>query len=314
MSTLDNATIDRLAETWRTEGWVLVEDLIDVAVIDAAVEEMWSIFAPPTVFRESEADTRVDEFFARRDRDLVFVEPTGSDPAFRPEQLLGTREFPFPAAPRLNALTVHPDLLTFVRAGLGADDVRLYLAQLWAKYTGVVDYEQPLHRDPNHSLVPPRSTDGWSQMEGFLYLNDVLDDSDAPTRLVSRRIGGNDPARLAEHEVAATGRRGSFLAYHPDVWHRATNLTRPGGARFVLAASFKHAAADWIGFTPIARNAPNFWFQQLVADATPVQLAVLGFPGPGHPYWTRPIVDEFARMYPGLDVEPWIAALDHTAP
>jgi hypothetical protein len=308
---LDEAAIDRHAATWRTEGWVLVENLIPTEVIDAAAGDLGNVYPPPEVFHAGADDPRSRAFSARRDPDLVFGDPPVTGPAFRPDQLLGIRELPFAGAPRLNALTLHPALLRFARAALGAHDVRLYQAILWAKYTGVTDYEQPLHRDHNHSLVPPRSEPGWWHMEGFVYLNDVVSAADAPPRLVSIRHTGRVcdlPARH-DHEVAATGPRGSFLAYRSDVWHRGTDLTAPGGARFVLATAFKLAGAEWIGYSPIARRAPDHWFRQLVAGSTPDQLTVLGIPPPGHPYWTADGVAEFAAMYPGLDTGPWRDAL-----
>jgi hypothetical protein len=309
---LDDADIGRYAATWRTEGWVLVENLIPADVIDAAAGELGRLYPPPEVFHAGSDDPRTRAFLARRDPDLVFGDPPVTGPGFRPDQFLGIRELPFPDAPRLNALTLHPELLRFVRAALGADDVRLYQALLWPKYTGVTDYEQPLHRDDNHSLVPPRSEPGWWQTEGFVYLNDVGSVADAPTRLVSVRHTGRvrDRPGGTDRQVAATGPRGSFLAYRPDVWHRGTDLTAPGGARVVLATAFKLAGAEWIGYSPIARRAPDHWFQELVAGSTPDQLTVLGIPAPGHPYWTADVVAELAVMYPGLDTGPWLAALD----
>src|SRR3954454_10040349 len=57
----------------------------------------------------------------------------------------------------LNRLAFHPDLLDLAARFLGSDDLRLYEAELWAKYAGVVDYDQRHHRDfVNHSLVVPQ--------------------------------------------------------------------------------------------------------------------------------------------------------------
>ena len=38
---------------------------------------------------------------------------------------------------------------------------------------------------------------------------------------------------------------------------------------------------------------------------TVAQLTVLGFPGPGHPYWTEETLRGVAARYPFLDLEPW---------
>ncbi|MEL7206726.1 MAG: esterase-like activity of phytase family protein, partial [Actinomycetota bacterium] len=50
-------------------------------------------------------------------------------------------------------------------------------------------------------------------------------------------------------------------------------------------------------------------FIAFAATCTPEELALFGVPRPGHPYWTEDTVDRFARMYRGLDVEPWRRAL-----
>ena len=57
----------------------------------------------------------------------------------------------------LNRLAFHPDLLDLAERFLGSADLRLYEAELWAKYAGAVDYDQRHHRDfVNHSLVVPQ--------------------------------------------------------------------------------------------------------------------------------------------------------------
>ena len=39
---------------------------------------------------------------------------------------------------------------------------------------------------------------------------------------------------------------------------------------------------------------------------------LLGFPKPGHPYWTPETIAGVAARYPGLDMEPWRSALRST--
>jgi len=43
-----------------------------------------------------------------------------------------------------------------VRRALGTTDLRIYQAQLSAKYAGDANFEQPMHTDRNHSWLPPR--------------------------------------------------------------------------------------------------------------------------------------------------------------
>src|SRR5262249_51881126 len=146
----------------------------------------------------------------------------------------------------------------FAERALGSRDLRLYQAQVAAKYSGETNYEQPLHTDRNHSWLPGWGGPPWWHIEGFLYLSDVTDGR-APTHLVSVEDSSGrsptvplimpkqDPAIYAA-ERGAAGRRGSYLAYRTDVWHRGVNMTDPAGYRFLLGASFRHAAHDWIGY------------------------------------------------------------------
>jgi hypothetical protein len=50
------------------------------------------------------------------------------------------------------------------------------------------------------------------------------------------------------------------------------------------------------------------WYQ-FVHRAAPRQLALFGFPPPGHPYWTEDSLAGTAQRYPRLDMTPWWQAL-----
>jgi hypothetical protein len=43
--------------------------------------------------------------------------------------------------------------------------------------------------------------------------------------------------------------------------------------------------------------------------STPRELALFGFPPPGHEVWDAALLDATARRYPKLDLGPWRAAL-----
>jgi hypothetical protein len=118
---------------------------------------------------------------------------------------------------------------------------------------------------------------------------------------------------LYEHEVVATGRRGSFLAYRSDVWHRGSDFGRPDASRFVLVVAFRPARADWFGYDAFERLGNSGVFRSFAAGKSPEDLALFGVPRPGHDYWTEATVDAMAAEYPGLDLSPWRAALGKTA-
>ena len=141
-------------------------------------------------------------------------------------------------------------------------------------------------------------------LESFLYLSDVDEDC-APPRLVPRSGSGVAYDDLYQHEVAATGRRGSLLAYRSDVWHRGTDFAKADASRFVLVVAFRPASAEWFGYDAFPRLGNSGTFASFVAGKSPDELALFGIPRPGHAYWNEATVDAMEAKYPGLDVTPW---------
>ena len=312
---------DTQVERWREDGWALIPELVPAEEIDAACEDLWRMFPRPEEFHAGEGDERRSEFTqGSDDRNLFHHADDALDtgPRFRNAQFLGRRQFPFPGSGALNRLAVHPDVVDFAERALGSTDLRIYQMSVWAKYTGVVDYEQPMHQDHNHSIVPFRPEPGWWHVEGFLYLSDV-EEGLAPTRAVSVRDSGGrlqvapalpeEAPDLYAAEVSAPGPKGSYLAYRPDVFHRGVNLTRPGGARFLYNLSYKLGGHDWIGYENAQPSSSVGRFTRFAEGCTPRELALFGVPLPGHPFWTPAMLDAMAARYPGLDLEPWRAAL-----
>ncbi len=308
-------------EQWRTEGWVLIPELVPAEAIDAALDDMWRVLPTPEEFHAGEGGSRQDAFLGGTDQRRLFSEhdrPDEDGPAFRNEQFLGQAMFPFPGSNRLNRLIVHPNMVGFAEAAIASTDLLIYQMSIWAKYTGVANYEQPHHQDHNHSVVPPRTEPDYWFMEGFLYLSDV-DEDVAPTHAVrvsdsggGMEVGVRTPEQAPElyaAERSAAGPRGSYLAYRPDVWHRGVNLEREGGARFLYGISFKQANQDWVGYTNVQPRATTPRFVRFVESCTPRELALFGVPLPGHAYWDEPTIDATAARHPGPDIEPWRAGL-----
>ncbi len=287
------------AHQWQTEGWTLVDGLIPGGELDAVAGDLDRLFA---------ADT-----FADYNRCAGIGDGSPEGRQFRSAQFNGMRGFPQAGCPGLNDLVVHPRLIEFARLALDDDDLRIYQAAVWGKWAGEVNYEQPLHQDGNHSLLPPRMEPGFWHLESFLYLSDVDKDC-APPRLVPRSRSAVAYEDLYEHEVVATGRRGSLLAYRSDVWHRGTDFMRCDASRFVLVVAFRPAQADWFGYDAFPRLGGDTTFRSFAGGKSPEELALFGVPRPGHAYWNEATVGAMAARYPGLDVSPWRAALDRTPP
>jgi len=278
------------ARQWQTEGWALVDGLVPEDDVDAVAGDLERLFSTDT--------------FADYNKAAGFGDGSPVGRAFRSTQFEGMRGFPQADCPTLNNLFVHPRLVEFARLALDDDDLRIYQASVWGKWAGAVNYEQPLHMDGNHSLVPARMEPGFWHLESFLYLSDVDEDC-APPRLVPRSGSGVAYDDLYQHEVAATGRRGSLLAYRSDVWHRGTDFAKADASRFVLVVAFRPASAEWFGYDAFPRLGNSGTFASFVAGKSPDELALFGIPRPGHAYWNEATVDAMEAKYPGLDVTPW---------
>jgi len=289
------------AERWNTDGWCLVEGLFAPDEVAAAIDEVHSLFPSADAVASGEA----------RDFNLSWdsVKPV----------------FPF-AGRALNRLAVHDSVIDLAQSLLGTDQVRLYQGTASAKYTGSHDdYEQLLHADfGNHTLVVPRHEPGYQQLAMFVYLSDVTAET-AATRMVSRRLTTGIPvertylspdeyAELYAAEVPASGPAGSILAYRPDVYHRGVRMTAPRAARFMLHVSYKPAATDWLGSFGLPNAGEDLSWYRFVERAGERQLTVLGFPPPGHPYWTAQTLAGVAARYPMLDLSPWRASVPGAVP
>jgi hypothetical protein len=309
---------DEEVERWRHHGWVLIEGLIGTDEIDAAQDDLHEVFPTAEQYHADPEGETARRLGHPPDPGDGFVWPD-EGPGFRDDQHRWQSFFPFPGTGALNRLVVHPGIVDFVERALGSTDLRVYQTGLSAKYTGITNYEQPMHTDRNHSWLPPVAEAPWWHVEGFLYLSDVSATAN-PTHLVSVQdsagrltttpliMPDRDPELYALEEGAA-GMRGSYLAYRPDVFHRAVELSEPGGSRFLLNVSYRIAGQDWIGYHTMQSNATSPDWTRFVESSTPHELALFGFPPPGHPIWSADLLESTQRLYPKLDLGPWRSAL-----
>ena len=281
---------------WEEDGWCVVHDVLPPEMITAAQGVLPTLFPTAEEFADD-------------------VDPSRNEP-FRIDSHRVMPRFPFEDA-ALNDIVVHDRIIDLAEQLLGIRDLRLYQAMLSAKYgEGALSDEQLLHVDfGNHTLVVPRHEPGYQQLEMFVYLSDVTPESGA-TRVVSRHLTPDIPvertylsqteyADLYAAEVPAVGPAGSILAYRPDVYHRGVRMTAPRSARFMLHVSYKPAASDWLGSHGLPGAAEDMSWYRFVQHASERQLTVLGFPAPGHAYWTAETLAGVAARYPMLDLTPW---------
>ena len=282
---MPDAAVDELRE----HGFVLVEGFLTTDELEAAQLALGKHFPAPNDYFADAA--RYSQYHA--------------------SQFAGVEEFPYRSWD-LNRLAFHPDLVDLAERFLGTSELHLYKVELWAKYAGAIDYDQPLHRDyGSHSLVVPRRDGRYQQMTTFIYLSDVTE-LDGPTRIVPYEVCREIPftplygdfGAVADAEVPAVGPAGALLAYRTDILHRGSNFTAPHRARFSLLADYQARGTTWGGKMSWPRQFPERW-AKLIPQCTVRERDLFGFPRPGDDYWNDQTLADVAARYPGIDMTPY---------
>lgn len=273
----------------RERGFSLMDGFLSSEELAAAQEALWLHFPRPADY---------------------FAEP-GAFERFAASQFAGVEEFPYRSWD-LNRLAVHPDLVDMAERYLETTELHLYKVELWAKYAGAVNYDQPLHRDyGSHSLVVPRPESRYQQLTTFIFLSDVTAE-DGPTCIVPYEDGKEVPytplyvpfGSLADAEVACTGPAGSLLVYRTDILHRGSQMTGAGRSRFSILADFQVRGTTWGGKMAWPKQSPERW-ARFMPECTVRQRDLFGFPRPGDPYWSAETLEGVAARYPGIDLGPY---------
>jgi hypothetical protein len=286
-----------LAEVW-DRGFTVVEGFLDAETLKAAQDALWGVFPRP------------DDYFADPSR----------YPDFAASQFAGIRVFPYRDW-ALNALPVYPDLTDAAERLLSSKDIEIYKIELWAKYAGAVDYDQPHHRDyGNHTLVVPRLDRVHTQMTTFILLSDVTE-ADAPTKVVPLEHYRDLPlaqrrqpmGALFDKEAPICGPAGSLMIYKTDVLHRGSAFTAPGRSRFAMLIDMQQRGWPWNG----KMSWPDRASQEAMAEAlermTRRQRDLFGWPPPGSPYWNAQTLRDVAARYPGMDMTPYAEGVESQA-
>lgn len=157
--------------SWEKDGFFLIPELLGKEELVDVLAELGGIYPSGAEYAATRKESRP------RTPSRAPHESQGRRKLFtqNPEQFAGQIDFPW-AGQTLNRLTVHPRITEVAATLLGSRDLRLYQAQLWAKYTGATDYEQPHHLDySSHTLLVPKKKSRPRQVEMFLYLTDVTE-------------------------------------------------------------------------------------------------------------------------------------------
>ncbi|MBX9796714.1 phytanoyl-CoA dioxygenase family protein [Sphingomonas sp.] len=311
MTTTQTAPDERIA-AWRRDGAVVLDRFFDADTIAAVRADCDALFG---------GAAKAGEALNRK--------PAGGIGAFDTAQFLNQEQLPFAASPAINLIGLHPRLIAFAKAALGVEQVHLYQCDAWAKFTGEADYDQPFHCDfGNHTLTVPSDAREERTINCMIYVTDVTDDLGAIHYVTNPDADAVvDPARAAlpgtaegdtvqqalkERERSGAAPAGSIFAYGIDVYHRGTNLTRPGGHRYTITASYKAAGNDMVGRVAWPFHFMRPW-KKLIYNATPEQLACVGIPLPGDPFWTEVTLTRTQARWPGWDMTPYREALSVAA-
>jgi len=283
--------LTKAAQDWRRQGFAILPGYLPDEVLRPALAELELLFPSPQGFHDG-ADPRRARFLA--------------------DEFAGIDSFPF-VSTEISLLAVHGMVTDLAETLLEDDDLRIYSAEAWAKYTGAADYDQALHRDYlNHTVLVPSNE--YRQVEMFVYLVDVPEDL-GPPHLVPREHTADLAAMpnwyprspLYDHEVSAAGPAGTVVAFEMGTFHRGTGMTRPGGTRYTMHLNYRTAECEWAQRHGWADRSHEPEWYRFVERATARQLGLFGFPPPGHPFWTADTVAGMALRYPKLDLSPWTA-------
>ena len=273
----------------REHGFVVVPGFLSPDELTRAQQALWLHYPTP------------EEYFA--------------DPAAHAEYatsgFAGVEEYPY-RSNDLNRLAFHPDLVDFAERYLGTAELHLYKIELWAKYAGAANYDQPLHRDyGSHSLVVPRVDGAYQQLTTFIFLSDVTE-ADGPTRIVPYERGSDVPftplyfpaGDLDAETVPAVGPAGSLFVYRTDLLHRGSNFAAPRGSRFSMLVDYQARGTTWAGKMAWPKHSPELW-AALLPECTVRERDLFGFPRPGDAYWNEQTLADVAARYPGMDMNPY---------
>jgi hypothetical protein len=284
----------------RTRGFTVVENFVEPDLLAAVREELWTIYPKP------------EDYFRDPNKHASLVRG----------QFSSIQYFPYPG-PALNRLVIHPDLVDAAKRYCETPDLDIYKIELWGKYSGGVNYDQPHHRDyGGHTLTVPKAADPFRQMTCFILLSDVTLDS-GPTKVVSTEHTKHLPVHLgevepesdkngpfganafADVEVSITAPAGSIFIYHPQVVHRGSALLGHEVSRFVLMVDYSPHRKRWTGKQAWPTHAASPFWNKAFIPMTPYERTLFGFPAPNDDFWDRQTITDTGLRYEAMDMSPY---------
>lgn len=289
-------------EKWRDSGFLILNRFLEPQEYDAVLGDFHRLYGTSSDRGDARSSGEADD--GRWNSDAQFA---------------NIHTLPYEGSVQLNLLSLHPQLIGLAQALLGTSQVYLYQSHTWAKFTGEADYEQCLHCDFfNHTLTVPSEATDQRTANFVLYFSEVTAEMGAMRYVtkddVSEVLGERvvlwpteeEQVLLRARERTAAVPAGSLLAHGIDTLHRGSNLTAPNGYRWSLTVGYKAAANDQLGFH-VWQGMPHRPWHHVFEHATAEQLACLGVPRPGHPFWTKRTLELAQRRWQKWDMSDYHA-------
>lgn len=265
----------------------------------------------PGFFTDEELASALSTLYETLSRPDAFVNGSAEfQESHRTNYRAGLVDWPY-ASTELSLLAVHPKLIELSETLLGSSDIRMYNGHAWVKYAGA-SYDQDHHRDyRGHTPLIASKNPEFGHVQYFILLSDV-DKGTGPPMFVDNRLAENVPMHphlaprdahpeFYDNEIPGIGPRGTVIAFDIDTFHRATDLTRDGASRYMLLSFFRRAEAHWVAGPGKGISTEDSEWISFVENASRRQLDLLGFPPPGHHYWTDAIKEAYTGRYPHAD-------------
>ena len=281
---------------YRQHGYAIVEDFLSADEVAQAYDDLRESLPGCVEYCLGETD----------------VKP-GAQPSPRPRA--SKTMFPYPGS-MLNQITLHPDLREFAAHFMNHSEMYCEQSHLSYKHKGGPgDVEQSMHCDyGNHTLAyPPKLPEYW-QTAYLIYYTDVTIDH-APTAVCSWEqypetvrwpmfYSREQREEIYDNEVKVVVPAGGLLIYSMRTFHRGTSFNSDAG-RIGQFVTYAPAAWKWLGIVGWSAQAIRPEFYEWISSASPEERTLLGFPEPGHSYWTAETLEGVSKRYPKMDMSPY---------
>ncbi|MBA3846915.1 MAG: phytanoyl-CoA dioxygenase family protein [Planctomycetes bacterium] len=206
----------------------------------------------------------------------------------------------------MNQLTLHPEIISAAERIIGTSAVRLSDCDINVRYAGE-GHQAHVHVDQGNNTLGPVRAEDHANITFVTLLSDVQPGM-SPTRLFPW-------SRPDDEAVDMALPAGSLFFYSTHTTrHTVTPFTAPAGMRAAMWIMYCRQDQPW----DCARPFTYKWcgghkdaaIRRVIAESTPRQLEMLGFPELGAALWTEAFIRGMAERYPGFDTGPYIAALE----